>query len=109
MKMYCNTNQFPILTFCGPHPKPNGARGLSKHHHLRFDTKLGNGICDISSFHVPVLHVHKCLINLGFMVYLKKNYATKLSQIVLTGQSWAHKKIGISSSSSSSYRLASMS
>ena len=47
VKMYCNTNQFPSLPFCGPHSKPHGARGLSKHYHLRFDPKLGNGICEI--------------------------------------------------------------
>ena len=29
VKMYCNTNQLPALPFCGPHPKPNAARGLS--------------------------------------------------------------------------------
>ena len=36
VKMYCNTNQFPTLPFCGPYSKPHGARGLSKHYHLRF-------------------------------------------------------------------------
>ena len=45
--IYCNTNQFPALTFCGPHPKPHDARGLSKNYHLRFDQKLGNGVCEI--------------------------------------------------------------
>ena len=45
--MYCKTNQFPELPFCGPHSKPNGARGLSKHYNLRFDPKLGNIICEI--------------------------------------------------------------
>ena len=35
----------PTLPFCGPHPKPNCARGLSKHYYLRFDTKRGHGIC----------------------------------------------------------------
>ena len=45
--MYCDTNQFPALPFFGPHPKPRGARGLSKHYHLRFDQKLGHGICAI--------------------------------------------------------------
>ena len=48
VNIYCNTNQFPALLFCGPHPKPHGARGLSKHYHLRFDQKLGHGICAIS-------------------------------------------------------------
>ena len=44
---YCNTNQFPELPFCGPYSKPHGTRGLSKHYHLRFDPKLGNGVCAI--------------------------------------------------------------
>ena len=50
-KMCCDTNQFPSLTSCGSHPKPHGARGLSKHYHMRFDPKLGHGICAIS--HIP--------------------------------------------------------
>ena len=48
VKMYCNTNQFLVLPFCGPHSKPHGARGLSKNHHLRFDPKLAIGVCAIS-------------------------------------------------------------
>ena len=44
---YSITNQFPSLSFCGPYSKPHGARGLSKHYHLRFDPKLGNGVCAI--------------------------------------------------------------
>ena len=47
VKMYCNTNQFPTLLFCGPHPKPHGARGLGKHYHLWFDPNIGHGICAI--------------------------------------------------------------
>ena len=47
VKMYCNTNQFPALHFCGPHSKPHGARGLGKHYHLSFDPKLGMDICAI--------------------------------------------------------------
>ena len=47
VKMYCNTNQFTELIVCGPHPKTHGARGLIKNYHLRFDTKLGHGICTI--------------------------------------------------------------
>ena len=46
-KIYCNTNQFPLLSFSGPHSKPHGARGLSKHYHLRFDPKIGIGVCAI--------------------------------------------------------------
>ena len=45
--MYCNKNQFPKLSFCGPHSKPHGVRGLSKHYNLRFYPKLGSGICAI--------------------------------------------------------------
>ena len=47
VKMYCNTNQFPTLPFCGPHSKPHGARGLGKHYHLCFDPKLVMGKCEI--------------------------------------------------------------
>ena len=47
LKMYCNKNQHPALSFCGPNSKPHGARGMSKHYHLRFDPKLGNGVCAI--------------------------------------------------------------
>ena len=45
--MYCNTNRFPTLPFSGPHSKPQGARGLDKHYHLRFDPKLVMGKCAI--------------------------------------------------------------
>ena len=47
VRIYGNTNQFPALPSCGPHSKPRGARGISKHYHLLFDPKLGNGICAI--------------------------------------------------------------
>ena len=47
VKMYCDTNQLPALPFCGPHPKPHGARGLIKHYNLRFNPKLGHGIFEI--------------------------------------------------------------
>ena len=30
VRIYCNTNQFPELPFCGPHSKTHGTRGLSK-------------------------------------------------------------------------------
>ena len=45
--MYCDTNKLPILSFCGPHLNPRGERELIKHSHLRFDPKLGHGICAI--------------------------------------------------------------
>ena len=51
VRMYCNTNRFTELPFCGPHSKPHSARGLSKHYHLRFDPKLGNVVCEI--FRIP--------------------------------------------------------
>ena len=51
MKMYCNTNQFPALTFCGPNFKPHGARGLGKYYHLHFDPKLAMGVC--KTFRIP--------------------------------------------------------
>ena len=41
VKMYCNTNQFPELSFSVPNSKHHGGRGSSKHYHLRFDPKLG--------------------------------------------------------------------
>ena len=47
VKIYCNTNQFTELSFCGPHSKHHGARGLSKHYHLRFYPKIGMGVCAI--------------------------------------------------------------
>ena len=47
VKMYCNTNKFPLLSFCGPHSKHHGARRLSKHYNFRFDPKLGMSICSI--------------------------------------------------------------
>ena len=49
--MYCNTNYFPVLPFCGPYSKPRGARVFSKHYHLRFYPKIGNGVCAIR--HIP--------------------------------------------------------
>ena len=47
VKMYCNTNKLPALPFCGPHSKPHGERGMGNHYHLRFDPKLGMGVCAI--------------------------------------------------------------
>ena len=47
VKMYYNTNKFPELPFCGPHSKPHGARGMSKHYNLSFDTKTRyGGMCN---------------------------------------------------------------
>ena len=89
--MYCDTNQLPALTFCGPHRKPRGSRGLSKHYHLRFDPKLGHGICDI--FHIPCACV-ACTAMLDqawiYGTLEKNNHATNLSHIVLTVQFLAH-------------------
>ena len=44
MEMFCNKNQFPLLSFCVLHTKPHGVGGLSKNHHMLFDIKLGYGI-----------------------------------------------------------------
>ena len=55
MIIYCDTNQLPELPFCGPHPKPHGERGPSKNDNLRFDPKLGHGICEISC--IPCAYV----------------------------------------------------
>ena len=61
VRMYCNINQFPGLTFCGPHSKPHVARVFINHCHFRFDPKLGNGVCvQFAVYHVPMLHVHQC-------------------------------------------------
>ena len=51
VKIYCDTSQFPELTYCVPHINPHGARGLSKNYNLRFDPKLGHGIRAI--FRIP--------------------------------------------------------
>ena len=53
VRIYFNTNQFPSLPFGGPYSKPHGARWLSKHYHLRFDPKLGNGVCAIRCIPCP--------------------------------------------------------
>ena len=45
VRMYCNNNQFTVLPFCGTYSKPHGTVSLSKHYHLRFNPKLGNGVC----------------------------------------------------------------
>ena len=34
VNMFCNTNQFPSLPFCGPNTKPNDATDLSKHDNM---------------------------------------------------------------------------
>ena len=47
VKIYFTKNKFPELQFCGPHNRPHGVRGLSKHHHMIFDTKLGHQTCAI--------------------------------------------------------------
>ena len=45
--MYCDKNQFPELTFCGPYNKPHGVRGLSKNYHIFFGNKLVHSTCEI--------------------------------------------------------------
>ena len=55
LKMYCNTNQFPELPFCGLHSKPHVSRGLSKHYHLSFNPKPGN--CVYAIRRIPCSYV----------------------------------------------------
>ena len=47
VKIYCNTNKFSELPFCGPHSKPHVTKGLSKYYHFRSDPKICNGVCAI--------------------------------------------------------------
>ena len=47
VKMYCDTKQLPALPFFVPHPKPHVERWWIKHYNLRFDPRLGHGICAI--------------------------------------------------------------
>ena len=50
----------------------------------------------LPAYHVPVLDLHKCCTNLGFIVSRwRKSHATNLSPTVLIRQFWAHIKIGI--------------
>ena len=88
VKMYCNTNQFPALTFCGPHSKPHGARGMGKHYNLRFDPKLAMVVCAILRIPcVCVLLVHQFWTNLGYLVFYQINKsAINLSPSALIGQ-----------------------
>ena len=62
MKTFCNANKFSSFPFYGPHTKPHGVIGLSKHYHIQFDPKLGHGICAIR--HIPCA-CSKCT----FMLY----------------------------------------
>ena len=48
VKIYCNTNQFPLLLFFGPPNKPHSVIGLSKNYHMHLDPKLFHGACEIS-------------------------------------------------------------
>ena len=56
VKMYCNTNQFSALPFCGPYSKRHGAMRIGKHYHLRFDPKLVMGKFKIRR--IPCACVH---------------------------------------------------
>ena len=91
VKIYCDTNQFPKLPFCGSHPKPHGARGLVKHYHLRFDPNLGNGICEI-------LRITCACVACTLMLDKSwiSGYATNLSPTIIIGKYWDHITIGIS-------------
>ena len=43
VKISWELTKLPALYFFSLHAKPHGVRGLSKHHHLRLDPKLGHG------------------------------------------------------------------
>ena len=43
--MFYLKNQFTSFPFSSPHTKLHGVRGLIKHCHIIFDTKLGHRIC----------------------------------------------------------------
>ena len=51
VKTNCNTNKFTVLTFSGPHMKPNGVRVLGKNYHMQFEPKLGHGTCAMRQIH----------------------------------------------------------
>ena len=97
VKIYCDTNLFPEIPFCGPHPNPHGARRLSKYYNLRFDPKLGHGIC--ANFRIPCAFVGcTSMLEKPWIpsILLKNRRATNLSPTVLIGQLWGHITIGIS-------------
>ena len=48
MKIYCNTNQIPELSFFGSHSKHHGARGSIRQYHF-FNSKLVMGVCLVHS------------------------------------------------------------
>ena len=58
--MFCDTKKFPSLTFCGPHKKPHGVRGLSKHYHMRFDKNLGMSHLQYAEYPGIVLNLRLC-------------------------------------------------
>ena len=95
VKMYCNTDQFLTLSFCGPHPKPHVARGLIENYNSCFDPKLGHDIYAIFCIPCACVACTSMLDKPSISIITKKN-ATNLSQIVPTGQLLAHPKIGIS-------------
>ena len=71
--MFCNTNQFSSLSFCGPHTKPHGFRGFSKHFHMRFEKTVGNGICAIRRITCACDEfTYICYTNPGFLFWHQK-------------------------------------
>ena len=94
--MYCEANKLLELPYCGLHPKPNGARGLSSHYHLRFDPKIGHGICEIRLIPCACVACTSITDKPWIFSIQKSKHAINLSLIVLTGQFWDHIAIGIS-------------
>ena len=47
VKMSCITTQFTAFACCDLHEKLCVVRGLSRHHNIQIDTKLGHGNCTL--------------------------------------------------------------
>ena len=79
VKMFWEKKQFPSFPFCGQHNKPHGARGLSKHYHIRFGPKLGQVICAIGQIPCACVKylsmLDKSCIT-GFTLQKKRRYVT---------------------------------
>ena len=98
VKIYCNTKQFPELSFCVTHSKPHGTRRLIQHYHLSLDPKLGNNVCEIR--HISCACVAFTLMIDKHWIYsisLKNKNTTDLSPIAPIDQSWGHSTVVTSS------------
>ena len=73
VRMHCNTNLFPELSFRVPHSKPHGSKGLIKHYHLLFYLKIGNGVCIIRCRPCDYVSCTSMLENPVYLIYHKMN------------------------------------